>query len=147
LRRLAALTVFLLGVTPAFAHGVGYRIVDGAVALSFYYSTGDAMAWMEAEVFSPNDAEFPFQTGRTDAEGCFAFVPNTPGLWRVAVKDNQGHMAEAEVGVEQGGVYTMESVGSPMGAALYLRAALGVSLIFNAAAVLLIIRRRKANCT
>ena len=141
---------------PALAHGVGYREAGGLspVALEFFYSTGEPMSYREAKVFSPADEKFAHQTGRTDAAGRFAFVPDVPGLWRVVVRDEEGPQATAELDVTEallkGGsvkseatsVPPADSNNPPEGLDLLIRAALGVSLLFNLAAFILLIRLR-----
>ena len=137
----------------ALAHGVGYReTVFPSVALEFFYSTGEPMSYREARVFSPADEKFANQTGRTDAAGRFAFVPDVPGTWRVLVKDEEGHQAAAETTVTEAmlsGSAKSETDTAPLAAPdnppegfeLLLRAALGVSLLFNIAAFIFLARR------
>lgn len=148
---------FLLG-GEALAHGVGYReAAFSSVALEFFYSTGEPMSYREAKVFSPADEKFAHQTGRTDAAGRFAFVPDVPGPWRVIVRDEEGHQAMAEMTVteamlsgssvksEAPSVPPADSNNPPEGLELLLRAALGVSLLFNFAAFTLLRRRGHAH--
>ena len=143
---LAGLSFLLVG--EALAHGVGYReAAFSSVALEFFYSTGEPMSYREAKVFSPADEKFAHQTGRTDAVGRFAFVPDVPGLWRVVVRDEEGHQAEAEIAVteamlsggsvnpEAASVPPADSNNPPEGLELLIRAALGVSLLFNLALI------------
>lgn len=155
---LLLLAVLCLSPLPkAYAHGVGYRVSEKkAISLEFFYSTGEPLSYVEARVYSPADSEFAYQSGRTDEEGRFAFTPNAPGEWRVVAKDEEGHLAEAKVGVS--GAF-MESVGEsggeasptlagkaamPRGWDLFAKALLGVSLIFNAATFASFATRRKA---
>lgn len=132
----------------AAAHGVGWRGSSlSAVPLEFLYSTGEPMSYREARVFSPADERFAAQSGRTDAAGRLAFVPDVPGLWRVIVRDEEGHQATAEVEISQeflSGARGEAAAqgGTPEGLELVIRAGLGVSLIFNAAALALLWRRR-----
>lgn len=146
----------LLCAMPAFAHGVGYKQADlRPLSLEFFYSTGEAMSYLEAKVYSPKDAEFAYQSGRTDEDGRFAFTPNVAGEWRVVVKDDEGHLAEAKIAVEQaflddasaggeGGTSSMVvgKTAAPEGAELFVKGALGVSLLFNVAAFVSLARRR-----
>ena len=155
---LAGLSFFLGG--EALAHGVGYREAGGGcpVALEFFYSTGEPMSYREAKIFSPADEKFAHQTGRTDAAGRFAFVPDVPGTWRVIVRDEEGHQAMAEIAVTEALLKGGSSVKSeatsvppadlnspPEGLELLLRAALGVSLLFNLSAFILLRRRGYAH--
>lgn len=146
---LLGLAVAGLSVFPAFAHGVGYRDAGlKAVALEFFYSTGEKMSYREARVYSPADDKFAVQSGRTDEQGRFAFVPDVSGDWRVIVRDEEGHQCEAVItiaqefldGTEQQQI-APEHEAVPQGMDLVIRALLGVSIIFNIA---MIVRGRKA---
>ena len=149
MRGLSRKMIFALGlaaaglglcVGAALAHGVGWRrAAFPAVGLEFLYSTGEAMSYREARAFSPADEKFAHQTGRTDAAGRFAFIPDAPGPWRVVVRDEEGHQAVAELEVTaamlEGGAEAPAGEGVlPGGLDLALRAGLGVSLLFNIAA-------------
>lgn len=146
-----------INVEKAEAHGVGYRQSESkAVALDFFYSTGETMSYLETKVFSPEDEKIAYQSGRTDDQGRFAFMPNVPGTWRIVVKDDEGHQVNAEVSIdasffEKGaegqqsqGAQVHEKKAVPEGLDLYVRAGLGVSLLFNIAAFVLLAKRRKA---
>jgi hypothetical protein len=140
----------LAGPGIAWAHGVGYRRpARSAVALEFYYSTGEAMAYQEARVYAPDNARAAFQTGRTDEYGRVSFVPAASGDWRVEVRDEEGHRAEALVTVAGDGEENAQSDGAisggstPEGMELFFRALLGVSLIFNIAAFAVAARTKK----
>jgi nickel transport protein len=139
------------GTRIASAHGVGYRhSARSAVALEFYYSTGEAMAYQEARVYGPDNARAAFQTGRTDEYGRVSFVPAASGDWRVEVRDEEGHRAEALVTVAGDGGEDAKSDGgaisggsTPEGMEVFFRALLGVSLIFNIAAFVVAARAKK----
>ena len=152
---LAGLSLFSF-VKPAQAHGVGYRAAAfPAVALEFFYSTGEPMSYRETRVFSPADPQFANQTGRTDAAGRFAFVPDAAGQWRVIVRDEEGHQASAEIEIAESalnGAAPTQGTASgltgkdnpPEGQLdLFLRSALGVSLLFNISAFVLLSRHGK----
>ncbi|MBQ3757930.1 MAG: hypothetical protein II876_00575 [Synergistaceae bacterium] len=132
------------------AHGTGYRHSEfRAVALEFMYSTGEMMSYREARVFSPNDEKFAYQTGRTDEKGRFSFTPDTSGTWRVIVRDEEGHQCTAEIDVTEeflagksDGTPQHDDGTLPQGMGLFIRALLGVSIIFNIA---MIVRRRYAH--
>ncbi len=147
----------LLASKGAEAHGVGYKESElRPISLEFFYSTGELMSYLEAKVFSPSDEKVAYQSGRTDEDGRFAFTPNKPGAWRVVVTDDEGHRAEAQIDVTEelmkagasaaagAGSAVREKKAAPEGLDLYLRAGLGVSLLFNIASLVLLARRRKA---
>ena len=134
MRKLALVLVFTLWVCEASAHGVGYRQSEfRAVSLEFFYSTGEKMSYREAKVYSPSDEKFAVQTGRTDEQGRFAFVPDVPGEWRVIVRDEEGHQCTAAVNISESLSATVHDEGS---GELWLRAVLGVSIIFNIAMII-----------
>ncbi len=154
---LAGLSLLFEG-DAALAHGVGFRqAAEPAVALEFFYSTGEPMSYREARVFSPADEKFAHQTGRTDAAGRFAFVPDAAGTWRAVVRDEEGHQATAEITVTEAmlsGVSAKPETATPSpadpnnppeGFELLIRAALGVSLLFNLAAFTLLRRHGHAH--
>jgi len=155
----AAIAAVLLLTAPltVWAHGLGYRQSDlMPVSLEFSYSTGEAMSYREAMVYSPKDEKFAFQTGRTDEAGRFAFTPDVPGRWRVVVKDEEGHMAEAVADVTEDilkrGEFSdshklVQNTTSPQGADLLIRAGLSVSLLMNAALVAVLWRKKVKNST
>ena len=127
----------LLNENPGYAHGVGYREISlKSIPLEFFYSTGEKMSYREAKVFSPNDSKFAVQSGRTDENGRFAFIPDVLGEWRVIVQDEEGHRCEAKINITEE-FFTNENKimneqnNSPKGFELFIRALLGVSLIFN----------------
>ena len=128
-----------------FAHGVGYKQSNfNAIPLEFFYSTGEKMSYCEAKVFSPKDSKFAAQTGRTDEEGRFAFIPDCLGEWRITVRDEEGHQCEAKINIDNLSVneFTPKNGDLIQGFEMFIRALLGVSLIFNLA---LIIKIRKRN--
>ena len=134
------------------AHGVGYRQSNlKSIALEFFYSTGEKMSYREAKVFSPQDSKFAVQSGRTDEQGRFAFIPDSPGEWRVIVRDEEGHQCEAKINLSKeffSDEATSDSQNNnqqknfPEGLELFIRALLGVSLIFNAAFLIITVKRR-----
>ena len=145
---LAVMVSLLCSSSCSYAHGTGYRQSSlKAVPLEFAYSTGEAMSYREARVYSPNDEKFAVQSGRTDESGRFAFVPNVKGEWRVVVRDEEGHQCEAKIDItdeflsgSEAHAEASSSTGNVQGTELIMRAILGVSVIFNIA---LVIRRRK----
>ena len=148
---LIALPLLSLATVSACAHGVGYRFSERApISLEFFYSTGETMAYTETKVYAPADT-IEFQSGRTDAAGRFAFTPDRDGPWRVVVRDEEGHRVEAAIPVaplssDSPSVPKTPVSGKgslPEGTSLAIRAALGVSLLFNVAAFVLLRRRAR----
>ena len=139
-----AVGLILLSDCETLAHGTGYRHSEfRAVALEFMYSTGEMMSYREARVFSPNDEKFAYQTGRTDEKGRFSFTPDIAGIWRVIVRDEEGHQCTAEIDVTAEFLSNGANIISQQkDTGLFIRAFLGVSIIFNIA---MIVRRKHAH--
>ena len=138
-----ALAVILFAAGEIFAHGTGFRISDlKSISLEFFYSTGEKMSYREAKVYSPRDSKFAIQSGRTDENGRFAFTPDSKGEWRVIVRDEEGHQCTASINITDEQLVEVKSNTSPEGMNIYLRALLGVSLIFNLAFIIKFLVRR-----
>ncbi|MDR0621935.1 MAG: DUF4198 domain-containing protein [Deltaproteobacteria bacterium] len=86
---------------PALAHGVVWRqeASDKTVSLRFLYSDQTTMKYSKVELMSPGDDQVPYQSGVTDKNGGFAFIPDAPGLWKFSANDGQGHLASGELEV------------------------------------------------
>ena len=139
----ALLILFCMNENPCFAHGVGYRESSlKSLTLEFFYSTGEKMSYCEAKIFSPRDSKFAAQSSRTDEQGRVAFIPDSVGEWRIIVNDGQGHQCEAKINITEEFLKNQNKIAdikqnhennSPVGFELFIRALLGVSLIFNLA--------------
>jgi len=81
-------------------HGVETETFAVGTGVKARYSDESPMAYCDVAIFAPDDAEQEYQTGITDRNGCFAFVPDTSGVWRVIVDDGMGHQVTAEVAVD-----------------------------------------------
>ncbi len=71
------------------------RVAGEAIVVAAHYGGTEPAAFCLVSVFSPAKADAEFQTGRTDARGRFAFLPDVPGQWRIVVDDEMGHRQEA----------------------------------------------------
>jgi nickel transport protein len=81
-------------------HGVEHEIFAAGTGIKARYSDETPMAYCDVAVFAPDDTDSEYQTGTTDRNGCFAFVPDTSGVWRVTVDDGMGHRLTAEIPVD-----------------------------------------------
>lgn len=156
--------LLLLGAAQAQAHALyAAHTWQGSVALvQFAYAGGSVPTYAKVEVYSPADAKVEFQNGRTDAQGRFAFMPDTAGQWRIIMADNMGHRVEHAVDVSPAqGPAQIAAQGATQGAAqtdkpaangptpgvgefsVPLRVLLGLSLLANMALGAAVLRRRK----
>ena len=157
-----ALTALLLfGAAQAQAHALyAAHSWQGTVALvQFAYAGGQVPTYAKVEVYGPADANVEFQNGRTDAQGRFAFMPDTPGQWRIIMADNMGHRVEhavdvspsqgsAQIAAQTSGPNTDKpaATGATPGVGEFsvpLRVLLGLSLLANMALGTAVLRRRK----
>ena len=78
--------------TGVWAHGVDGEVLylPRVIMIEASYDTGEPMSYARVDIYAP-DSKIRFQIGRTDRNGCFAFVPDGPGQWRVKVFDELGH--------------------------------------------------------
>lgn len=83
--------LFVTHVETASAHAVfGEVTSEKGTMVRATYDGGDPMGYAEVEIFY-KDEKLPFQTGRTDRNGCFLFLPDKPGAWKMIVSDGMGH--------------------------------------------------------
>lgn len=110
--RAALVSLLALGPATSWAHGTGSRVsADRAVVLNLHYSDGEAMAYVDVQVFAPSET-MAFLHARADRLGRAAFVPDRDGEWRVEARDAEGHMVRTAVPVS-GLTAPSEAVGVP----------------------------------
>ena len=97
-----SLFIVLLICSPfAWCHGVKGRITQTkGYLVTAEYDDGEPMSYSELEIKS-SYSDLPFQTGRTDRNGCIMFKPDRPGKWQVVVNDGMGHRMALDLEVEQ----------------------------------------------
>ena len=123
----AAAVLLALAATAVCAHELQHSVQVGpAVVVELRYADGGPFSYEVAELYRPGEAA-PFLTGRTDANGRVAFVPDQGGDWRLRVFSEDGH----------GGDFTFQAgpdpvpvaADAPLGTPTKL--ALGLSLLFG----------------
>ena len=99
MRRFALAVAFAL--TAAASPAVAFNLFGThEVTTQFATQDGKPLANAEVRVFAPNDPKTPVITGRTDADGKFAFEADRDGFWSA-----EAHSADqvARVMVRVGG--------------------------------------------
>ncbi len=88
----------LLFSSMAMAHSikVDVSLQSPAVTVFAGFSITKPISNAKVEVFAP-DSQTPFQVGRTDINGNFAFLPKTSGEWRITIDDEMGHFGKKTV--------------------------------------------------
>jgi len=136
---MAALLAVLVCTTLCLAHGVTHEVVETGIGVRATYRDGTPMAYCDVAVFAPGETESEFQTGTTDPNGCFSFVPDTTGVWRVTADDGMGHLLSAEISMGPDGV---ESAETAPGYDKVRSVIVGISVIFGLFGILGWIRSR-----
>lgn len=131
----------------AWAHGVAYEMVETSPTVTFKagFSSGDPIAYGQVLIYAPDNAEVEFQNGRTDKNGVFSFLPDSPGIWKVEVDGGLGHKLFFDVTVadsNQSGLATQKEE-SPLRASMNIKILLGISLIFNLCLAATFLRARR----
>lgn len=124
----------------AVAHELQHSVTDAsATVITIDYPSGEPFAYENYELRFPGD-RFPFQSGRTDARGRIAFVPNRAGQWRLRVFSEDGHGLATAIDVDSPGV-ARPTADSP-GGGRSERVLAGVGFIFGLFGLLALFRRR-----
>ena len=139
------IVVFLLSIlffmsNDLWAHGVVYGVKEGkTVIIEIAYDDGEPMSYAEVKIFSPDNKDIEHQNGRTDKNGCFAFLPDQIGEWRVVVNDGTGHGVVTKVEVKE----AMKIEATTKGWSRWQKLITGISIIWGLAGLILYFRVRK----
>ena len=137
---LASFIIIPLGVRSIGAHGVEYEIQENmAPIIKVGYDDGEPMSYAEVKIFSPNNTETEYQNGRTDRNGCFAFIPDEPGEWKIVVNDGMGHGVSTEIHIIEG--IKVDIIRH--GFSRWQKLITGISIIFGLTGLIFYIRVRK----
>ncbi len=91
-------------------------------------------------------ADVIFQSGRTDRNGRFCFLPDATGNWKVVVDDEIGHRLEVTVPVSEPlELKSQQQNGEQIKSSLsrYERAIIGICIIFGISGILFWWRGKK----
>lgn len=135
-------------VWPLAAHDLEAKVelTSRAVILSAYYAGGGSAPFIQVSVFSPASGGKEFQSGRTDANGAFAFVADRPGEWRCILDDELGHRKELAIEVTPEGRGAKTSAPAATGIPVE-RMLTGVSLLAGLSGLLLWHKARRVQGT
>ncbi len=100
---LPVLLAWGIGVPSAWGHGtnINYQMTQ-AIRVQAKYDSGDPMKEAQVTVYAPNNPAEAWQTGTTDKQGYYVFVPNPEitGNWEVKIR-KAGHGDIASIPVEK----------------------------------------------
>lgn len=129
--------IVLATATTGMAHGMNYSILESQSAVVFQaqFSNGEPMSYSAVVINDPTGREH--QSGLTDAQGRFAFIPESKGKWQVAVDGGMGHRLafDMEAGAD---IAEIKAAKSPQ----WLYALIGLSLTINLGLGVSLIRKR-----
>lgn len=132
------------------AHGVSGSIVEKTGFLVMVeYDDGEPMAYASMEIHNLKE-KLPFQSGWTDKNGRFMFLPDAPGEWQVVVSDGMGHQVALNASVTENMVMSREmdqndGISHGRSFSRYENALMGISVIFNIFGFLFWWKGRKNN--
>lgn len=87
-----AIGTALWPTTASARHGIVVRLsIEGRSVMVRASYDGGGPATGAGVTVHPPQGDTPFQSGLTDGQGRFTFVPDRPGDWRVEVDDGLGH--------------------------------------------------------
>ena len=135
---LGLLLALALTVTPAAAHTVSGRVLNGKAAITeFRFSDGSPMAFADIKVFAPSKELW--LAGRADGAGRFAFMPDNAGEWTLEAREAENHTAHLTLTVGAGDLAATALIGRHWAFVLLVSFALNILL-----ASLLLTKRRLA---
>lgn len=139
MRLFVAALMLCAACSAARAHGLEHTVSYGdAVVVTITHDDGSPFAFEAVEVLPPGET-IPFQQGRTDARGRFAFVPDGDGDWRLRAFSEDGHGLDILVPVSSGTDTTPARSGGRLS-----RTIMGVSILFGIFGVIALFIRRRA---
>ena len=96
------LLISLFFSTQLMAHGLELDVKYKApvIILKAVYDDHKAIANAKISIHPPDYKENIFQSGITDINGIFVFIPDSPGNWIASVDDETGHKTEEVIAVE-----------------------------------------------
>lgn len=132
--------IFFFRLSDLWAHGVDYEVKEGrAVVLKAGYDDGEPMIYAEVKIFSPGNKDIEHQNGRTDKNGCFAFLPDQIGEWKIIVNDGMGHGVVTEVEIKEAMKIETTTKGWPR----WQKIITGISVIWGLAGLIFYLKARK----
>ncbi len=94
--------LMLIFTASTLAHAIIMQIGEHPPAVTAWagFSAVSPLIDAKIEVIAP-DGNTLFQSGRTDKQGRFAFLPHETGEWTVKVDDERGHRQTARIQISE----------------------------------------------
>lgn len=140
-RKVIIILAILSTASALYSHGLYIQFGNDAPYLwvKTVYEGDIPLLFGLITIYSPDGREY--QNGRSDRNGCFTFIPDRAGKWKVTVDDEMGHLQSIEIELNRDAVTRTRS-GSNQDASPWLRWLLGTSLILLLTACLYIWKKR-----
>jgi len=141
MRRLAFILALAMAPAAAIAHDLDHAVSRGeAVIVTLKYAGGEPFSYESYEVYAEGE-DIPTQTGRTDAAGRIAFVPDREGAWRVRAFSEDGH--GVDLVIEAGGAAEPVPAGAWNGLGPWSGLAAGLGVLFGLFGIISLFARRR----
>jgi hypothetical protein len=100
---LSFLVVFFVTSGVNMAHSINFETEkrEPLVIVKTFFSRTSPLVNASVMIYAPDETQ-PYQTGRTDKSGYFAFMPNAVGNWTFAIDDERGHKDRLVISIDQG---------------------------------------------
>ncbi|MCW5963329.1 MAG: hypothetical protein KIT83_04760 [Bryobacterales bacterium] len=146
----AGVLLVMLTTSPVTAHDLQTKVRQQPpfVVVEATYDGEEAACFLAVRVLAPEErqpAADAFQTGRTDRDGRFVFLPNRPGLWKVSVDDEMGHRATQEVTVTNAPAPPTSPAEGTGGRTNSDKLLVGLSVLFGVTGLLMAWLSRRSN--
>jgi nickel transport protein len=102
IKKISLFLSLLIITGQLWAHGLEIEITRKApvVILKAIYDDHEAIGNAKTIIHPPDYADIVYQSGITDINGIFVFIPDAPGDWLVEVDDESGHKVKETVTVD-----------------------------------------------
>ncbi len=140
--------VLFVSMPFMMAHGVitEVSIESPSIIVKSSYSASEPLKGAIVTVFGHGNEESPYQAGKTDESGFFAFVPDITGEWIFIVDDQQGHMKKVTITVNDGFFTSDDNQLSPAaGLPKLTKVLIGLTWIFGLTSLFYGIRSYQTN--
>ncbi|MBU0973603.1 MAG: hypothetical protein KKC20_23390 [Proteobacteria bacterium] len=137
--------VFFFNPPVAQSHSVqGWIQSRETKVVTAEYDDGEPLGYAVFEVYTLGGKEL-FQSGVTDPNGCFSFLPDTPGKWKILVKDGMGHQLSltADINNQQALKEEIAPVSGPGHLSKIGAIITGLSFIFGLTGLVLLFKTKK----
>jgi nickel transport protein len=135
-----------LAAVSALAHDfeVTVRTTDEAVIARATYGDQGPAPDAYVAVYAPGEPMNEYQTGQTDRNGYFSFVPGGPGDWEIVIDDGTGHRDRKTVSISAGSPPESEASALPASQPTWQKLLIGLSLILGLSGFFYGISNRRA---